>query len=175
MKTARDVYGAETNARAITSDGYTFFEYSFCSYNAERGERRPVFFHEVTHQLVTRAFGLRGAHGATWVEEGLCYFLQNEYLPQEDLPGQVGEMLANRRRPKLSEFEASIQTSLVNLQALTLLAFLVKGRHADKLGDVLPALSKEASLPKAVAGVLKIPLADFESEWLEWVRETYKP
>jgi hypothetical protein len=175
VRTARDVYGAEANARSINSDGYTFFDYSFCSYHAERGEKRPVFFHEVTHQLVTRSFGLRGAAGATWVEEGLCYFLQNEFLPQEDLAGQVGEMLANRRRPKLTEFEASIQTGLVNLQALTLVAFLVKGKHSGKLGDLLPALSKEASLPKAVDAVLKIPLADFESEWLEWCRENYKP
>ncbi len=175
VRTARDVYGAEVPAKRIWAEGYTFFDYSFTSYLNERHERRPVFFHEVCHQLLTRLLGLRGALGATWVEEGLCYFLQNEFIPQDDLGAEVKSLLDNARRPKLADLDGRIAPQgAVNLQALSIMAFLHDGRHKEHFAKILATLAKDASLAAAVENVLKTTTAEFDAEWQAWCRERYK-
>ncbi len=173
VRTAREVYGAEADARRIRSDGYTFFEYSFTSYLAARGEKRPVFYHEVCHQLVSRLLGLRGANGATWVEEGICWFLQNEYLPQENLAQEV-DRLFDGRRPKLADFNDEIASQgVVLLQSMLLIGYFVKEK-AEKRAAIFEALAKSADLTALVEQVLKTDLAAFEADWQAWAKRAYR-
>ncbi len=172
-RTARDVYYGVLDEKSIKAGGYTFENYSFTSYSESHAERRPVFFHEVLHQIVNRIFKLKGPAGATWIEEGICYFLQNEFIRQEDLSKHVGMMLQSPT--PLDKFAAGMSLAgSVNLQSMTLAAFLSKGKYKDQRAAAFEALRDGASLKKAVEAALKVPLSDFEVEWKAFCAREYK-
>ncbi len=175
VRTARDVYGADADEDSIKADGYTFEQYSVTSFREKLGEKRPVFFHEVCHQLVTRELGLRGEQGATWVEEGLCYFFQYEHQPSAESDASVRSVLEKRRAP-LSTFAHGYKPSgAANSQSLALMAYFVKGPARDRWQNIVAALRERSDLKHVVETVLKTSLEEFEADWLRWCRERYAP
>ncbi len=175
VRTARDVYGADASEDSIKADGYTFEQFSVTSFREKLGEKRPVFFHEVCHQLVTRELGLRGEQGATWAEEGLCYFFQYEHQPSTESDASVRSVLEKRRAP-LSTFTHGYKPSgAANTQSMALMAYFVKGPVRDQWQNVVAALRERSDLKHVVETVLKTSLDEFEAEWLKWCRERYAP
>jgi len=173
--TAREIYAAELDVKTISSDGYSFEQYSYCFFSPKYGNLRPTFYHEVCHQLVTRTFKLHGPQGATWLEEGICYYMQNEFLPQPDLGKQVLDFLDNPRRLDFSKFNLSLRPSgPINVQVMTLACFLVEGPHKEHLKEMMEAMAPQVNLAVAVEKVLHMPLSDFESEWESWCRTHYQ-
>ncbi len=174
VRTAKEVYNAAVDPKGITSDGFTFEQYSCTYFDPKQGAARPVFYHEACHQLVVRCLGLRGPRGATWAEEGVCYLMQNEYLPQANLADEVKTLLANAKRPPLDSLDDTTKTTgAVNLTGMLVMGFVAKGTHREELGEFIAALRHGASLKRGVEDGLGMKLADFETEWLAWCRETY--
>lgn len=174
VETAGHVYNAVAAPSGIVSDGFTFEQYS-CTYDdPKQGAARPVFYHEVCHQLVVRCLGLRGPRGATWAEEGICYLMQNEYLPQANLAETVKTLLANPKRPPLASLDDTTKTTgAVDLTGMLVMGFVAKGAHREKLPQFIAALRRGASMTRGVEEGLGMKLADFEAEWLAWCAETY--
>ncbi|GEM_PF-4110879 len=175
-RTAREVYGGVIDPKGITAGGFTFERYSCTSYDPEQGAKRPVFYHEACHQLVTQCLGLRGPNGASWAEEGICYYLQNEYLPQANLAEEIGNFLENPKRPPLASLKDTTPTTgVVNMTGLLVMAFLAEGPHSDRLAAVLAELRDgHHDLGRAVERALEMKLDEFAAEWEAWVRETYR-
>ena len=175
-RTAREVYGGVIDPKGITAGGFTFERYSCTSYDPEQGAKRPVFYHEACHQLVTQCLGLRGPNGASWAEEGICYYLQNEYLPQANLAEEVGKLLENPKRPSLDSLKDTTQTTgAVNMTGMLVMAFLAEGPHKDRLAAFVAELREgHHDLARAVDRALGMKMGAFASEWEAWVRATYR-
>jgi hypothetical protein len=174
-RTALEVYAGVTDEKNIRSDGYTFENYSTSFYLEKFGDRRPVFYHEVCHQLVTRCLKLKGPRGASWAEEGLCYFMQNEFIKQDGLHDQVQSMISNPRRTALDKFTVSLSpTGVINLQSMMIVAYAVKGSPKESAPAFLSALRDGVRLQKAVEEGLKLSMADFEKGWEEFCKEAYR-
>lgn len=174
-KTALEVYGGVIDEKTIRSGGFTFENYSLSSYLETHGDMRPVFYHEACHQLVTRLLKLRGPKGASWVEEGICYFMQNEFLRQEGLNAEIRTMLSNRRRTGLDKFTVSLSPAgAINLQSMMIVAYVMKGKHKESAAAFFNALRDGVNLKLAVEESLKVTLDEFQSGWEEFSREAYK-
>lgn len=175
-RTARDVYGGVIDPKGITAGGFTFEKYSCTSYDPEQGAKRPVIYHEACHQLVTRCLGLRGPNGASWAEEGVCYYMQNEYLPQANLGEEVGKLLENPKRPALASLKDTTPTTgAVNMTGMLLIAYLVEGPHKDRLSPFLTELRDgHHDLARAVERTLGVKPDAFATDWEAWVRQTYR-
>lgn len=172
VETARDVYGGEL--APPTAGGFTFYEFSFASYDEKYGATRPVFLHEAFHQIVSRLLGFHGANGAMWIEEGLCYFMQNEFTPIENAKEETLKLLDNPKRPALSTFDGKqrIDSGAENLESFLVVQFLLKGPHAAKWADFVEALREnDTNLLKAADEALGVKPADFETEWVEFTRK----
>jgi hypothetical protein len=171
VETAKDVYGGEL--APPTAGGFTFYEYSFTSYDEKYGATRPVFLHEAFHQVVSRLLGFHGTNGAMWIEEGLCYFMQNEFTPIENAKEETLKLIDNPKRPALGTFDGKqrIDSGAENLQAFLVVQFLMKGPHAAKWKDFVEALREnDTNLLKAADEALGVKPADFEKEWIEFTR-----
>lgn len=171
VETARDIYGGDL--APPTAGGFTFYEYAFTSYDEKHGATRPVFLHEAFHQVVTRLLGFRGAGGALWIEEGLCYFMQDEFTPIENAKEEALKLLDNPKRPALATFDAKqrIDSGAENLAAFLVVRYLLKGPHAGAWKDVLEALREnDVRLLDAVGEALGVKPAEFEKSWEEFTR-----
>lgn len=90
VDTARDVFAA--GADEPKAQGFTFERTSATS--CLGATLRPVFFHELMHQWATDVLELPVM--SSWQQEGVCYHLQNRFLPQEGLAAEVRKL---RPRP----------------------------------------------------------------------------
>jgi len=172
-KTVEDVYAGLV--APPTSTGLTFEQYACTSWDEKLAERRPVFFHESCHLLIPRLLGFRGPDGATWVEEGICYWMQYEFMPSEPLSRPMRALLANARRPKLSTLAGTAKAGgMAEGLGLAVVDHLIRGPHAAKLGAVLEALRPQCDLPAAVKAALGLTIEEFEAAWLEWATGRYK-
>jgi len=172
VDTARDVYAGELTPPS--AGGFTFLDYSFSSFDERAGALRPVFLHEACHQLVSRLLDFRGENGATWVEEGICYVLQNDFTPIEGAKGQALELLGDGKRAPLSAFDGAlkISTGPLNMQSFLVMRFILKGPHAGKWADLREALREnKLGLLASVEEAWGIKPADFEKEWEEFTRK----
>jgi hypothetical protein len=171
-RTSADVYASVIDADDVKAGGFTFEQYSVTSYLEEAGEKRPVFYHEACHQLVKRLLGLRGDAGATWIEEGICYFLQNEFLPQPGLAAEVAKLLDNPRRTAVERFDGRLKPAgSQNLQSMTYAAMIAASEKRD---EIVASLRERASLRRAVEDVLKLSIDEFEKKWLEFCRDRWR-
>jgi hypothetical protein len=176
VETSRDIYGGELSPPQ--AGGFTFYEYSFTSYDEKAGATRPVFLHEACHQLVSRLLKFRGANGAMWIEEGLCYFMQNEFLPIENAKEEALKMLENPKRPALASFDARqrIDSGAENLTAFLVIQYILKGPHAAQWKDFVEALREnDMNLLKAEEEVFGVKpdafVKDFEEFTKKWAAE----
>ncbi|KAF0245512.1 MAG: hypothetical protein FD180_1554 [Planctomycetota bacterium] len=172
VETARDVYGGDLSAP--TAGGFTFYEYSFTSYDEKQGATRPVFLHEACHQLVSRLLHFQGPNGALWIEEGLCYFMQNEFTPIENAKDEALKMFENPKRPRLASFDAKqrIDSGAENLTAFLVTQYMLKGPHAAQWKDYVEALREnDTNLLKAAQEAFGVKPEAFEQEYEEYTRK----
>jgi len=171
-RTSAEVYASIIDADDLRAGGFTFEQYSVTSYLEEAGEKRPVFYHEACHQLVKRLLGLRGDAGATWIEEGICYFLQNEFHPQPGLAAEVSKVLDNPRRTAVERFDGRLRPAgAQNLQSMTYAAMIAASEKRD---EIVASLRARASLKRAVEDVLKLSPEEFVAKWMEFCRGRWK-
>ncbi|MCE9584743.1 MAG: hypothetical protein K8T20_19810 [Planctomycetes bacterium] len=171
VDTAHDIYGGDIPAPA--AGGLTFFDYSVTSLEEKYGALRPVFLHECCHQLVTRLLHVRGTNGASWLEEALCYFMQNEFLPIENAKEEALKLLDNPKRPALATFDGKqkIDSGAENLTAFLLSRWLLSDPHAAHWPEVLAALRENnlAILP-AVEEALGLKAEDAVKDFEDFTR-----
>lgn len=172
VDTAKDVYGGDMGPPQ--AGGFTFYAYSFTSFDEKQGALRPVFLHEACHQLVSRLLRFRGVNGAMWVEEGICYFLQNEFTPIENVKDEALKMLDNPKRPALASLDARqrIDSGGENLTAFLVIQYIMRGPGAEKFKPFAEALhANEVSLLKSVKAAFGVEPADFEKDYEAWTRK----
>lgn len=169
-RTAREVHDVETKETDFRGEGGTYQEYSGAVCEPEGALRGPAF-QSVTRQIVARLLRMR-APKSTWAEDGLIVFLRHESAPIKELPAAVRAMIADAKRPSLATFDGS--TTNRDVQAMTVIAFLAKGPHRDRLSAVLDALRDDPKLVSAVSVALNRGIGDFEAEWEKFCRESWK-
>jgi hypothetical protein len=161
--TARDVYAASLGP--VTADGYTFLDYSISSWSDAHKEDRPVYVHEVCHQLISRR--LRIEEEQKWVQEGFAAWMQMEMLSEEEraqAAGGIRRLAARSNRVPLGALDARfVPKTPQYLQFVSLVAFLAAAPEWPK---ALAAIQRGASLREVVEGPLETDLQTFERRWL---------
>ncbi|HLG42754.1 MAG TPA: hypothetical protein VI643_05265, partial [Planctomycetota bacterium] len=166
--TARDLFAASLGS--VTADGYTFYEYSASSWSDTWKEERPVYFHEVCHQLISRH--LRLEDDQKWFQEGFAALFQMQMYPEKeraDAAAWVRRLPESQNRIALESLDARFAPKTSQyVQCLALVDYLASGKDWPQ---TLAALQQSKSLKEAVESVLKTDLGSFEQAWLEFCRD----
>ncbi|MEK7486715.1 MAG: hypothetical protein AABZ60_20520 [Planctomycetota bacterium] len=169
--TSQRIYGL--NLSPTTTDGRTIFDYCVSCYSEQFREDRPVYFHELTHQLVSKYLGFDVDQ--YWIQEGLATLFQLEMMKEDPQIRQAAsKMTLLKNRVSLQHLDVKyLPETKEYFQMMTLIEFLMKGEYASEWTLFLKSFSTGASLEEAIKEVLNIEVKQFEIKWLEFCRSEY--
>jgi hypothetical protein len=161
-----------------TSDGYTFHSIATSSWDMKQGSLRPVYTHEFTHALLSRAALLPDGAG-DWVQEGLASLFQLRFHPQDGFPKivQQGAAYATHRMPLKELCNGNrIPTNRYWQAATVWQMFLTTEKYEGHLPKLFEAFQSNRStdLGLAIDSVLGTTWEDLDREWQDFCRATYR-
>lgn len=171
-KTVQDVYGLKLSP--TLSDGRTFFDYCASSYSEHLKENRPVYIHEMTHQLISKYLGFDVDQ--YWIQEGIASLFQRDFFKEPtSLNTAIQKMVSQKAWKPLQKLDARyLPPTSEYLQMLTLVEFLLKGEFSAKWPMLRTCFQEGQSLKTAVEKVLALDLLQFEQKWLSFCLAYYK-